>query len=437
MTEEFYSNFDENLQKIFKVVKQTSGTHNINQQKAELWIKSQLTPKRRKAAKNLIECTEYITYDQLFINIENLIIKLYNQIFLDFTEAIIYLFVSRKDSSTYFISILVIYFIKLHNFQEPKIITDFSIENLIKVNSNPIIWIDDVMYSGNQIKLTIEKMYMEIYQKIDFQNIFEKVPKIYIGVIGVNSFSMNSLEFLNKYALRINNKINTDPIFRERYFKNILTKKYPFPFYITAEIIYQTIYEKIGEKDFAEMIYFFSPYNFGFPIVSIYLDWKMADSTSTFMKTLMYGPILPTNLNYDTDFLDNLYACHNDFKTINFGEYIFKIKKMDENYVKKNNFEELNIKWIPFIFNCTNQINFKIPYNWFIISNEISKEIKDEEFITYEQYVKDNDPKTIDEEYQKYIIYFEERNKYLPLVEEIQNPKIRCPVSWYKIDQLK
>lgn len=436
MTEEYYFNFDENLQKIFEIAKQTSGIHTINQQKAKLWIESQLTPKRRKAAKNLIECTEYITYDQLFINIENLVIKLYNQISLDFTETTMYLFVDRKDSSTYFISILVIYFIKLHNFQEPKIITDFSIETLKIVNSNPIVWIDDVMYSGSQIKQTIEKMYMEIYKNSDAENIFKPVPKIYIGVIGANSFSMNSLKLLNKYALRMNNKINTDPFFCDRYFKKSLTKKIPFPFYITAEVIYQTIYEKIGEKDFAEMIYFFSPYNFGFPIVSIYLDWKMADSTSTFMKTLMYGPILPTNLNYETDFLDDLHTSHNDFKTINFGEYIFKVKNMDENYTKKLNYNS-DTTWISFINNCTNKINLKIPYNWFVISNEISNQIKNDEFITYEEYIKDHDLKTVDVEYSKYIIYFEEREKYLPLVEEIQNPKIRCPVSWYKINQLK
>ena len=66
MEESFYLNFNNNLQKIFNISDEISGKHEINLEKSELWISSQLNENRRQAAQVLIDNTYYITFKKPF-----------------------------------------------------------------------------------------------------------------------------------------------------------------------------------------------------------------------------------------------------------------------------------------------------------------------------------------------------------------------------------
>jgi hypothetical protein len=64
----------------------------------------------------------------------------------------------------------------------------------------------------------------------------------------------------------------------------------------------------VGEKRYSYINLFFSPFTFteNHPIVSMYLDHKIADEVSTYMKVLTYGPIVPSSYNYRMLFEDEM-----------------------------------------------------------------------------------------------------------------------------------
>ena len=93
------------------------------------------------------------------------------------------------------------------------------------------------------------------------------------------------------------------------------------PFPIIIERHFPTLEDIVGHNKFLNILYYFSPYNKGFPVIVCYFDHKIADMTSTFLITLMYGPILPKLLKYNDNYL--LKSFGDDFN------YIMELKQND------------------------------------------------------------------------------------------------------------
>lgn len=380
----FYANYDNNIARIFEIRERISGTHYIDKDRAELWIDSQLNESRRLAARLLIDNTYYVTFNQVFEYVRDLIIRIYEDIGTFNPDVCLY--IGSKTKSYYFMSVIAIYFIRSLGYTDPEIINTFS----MKLNK-PLIIIDDMSYTGIQAS----KMFRMI----------KTTNKVYLGLIGASE---------------------TAAIF----LKNIGYELY-------VENIYPHLRNVVGPERFVDISYYFSPFAEGDTCISIYFDHKIADELSTFMKVLMYGPVLPCNLNYyfeDIDLVanggvqstiiepdydssqwtdkDRLIQHESEIARNNeldvMLEYLEQLKEIDN----KCDYSQNNISFIPFIKGCE-QLPFDVeiikymPYSLFMMSNNYLggniKLIRYKKLIRYEQYIRD-----------------------------LENPNIRCPSSWYK-----
>lgn len=137
----FYSNYNRKINEIIRIKDAISGTHEIDIDKANEWVNSQLTMRRKIAAVNLINNTDYITFNQVFEYIKLCVIEVYKNINVNDN---IYIYVKDRTSSFYFFGIIALHFIKLLGYKEP-IAIDVLYPNV------QIMIFDDCSYSGIQM----------------------------------------------------------------------------------------------------------------------------------------------------------------------------------------------------------------------------------------------------------------------------------------------
>ena len=405
----FLKNLKKNYKIIKKISKNISGKHKIDDEKSKIWINSQLCPYRKKYAQILIENTHYITFESLFKHIKSLIIDIYKNI-----KGNTYFYIQSKTDSVYFISITAIHYVKKYYGIIPGIIFDVS-EKTLKNLDGDIIIIDDFIYSGNKLKKQLE----EIYLKSVFINKMN-IPSIHIGVVGMTEESKQFLKFLNVYDKDI------IPLgYNKKGFKKGI--KNPVNFYKSIKI--ESLPKKLGDKGFFNLLYYFAPYNYGNPIISLYFDHKIADSTSTFLRTLIYGPILPSDLKYDSDDLDSLLSIN----TKSDPQYLIEnvIKNDEKNKIKGIE----KIKFVPFIENCNKKLKLKnLEYHWFVMSNDILNEnMKNiDDILSKEEYLKKDNLEYENTNYGTGNYFKDDILKNIDIVKKLQNPN-DSPIVGIKI----
>jgi len=371
--EDYLNVYNANIQNILQQKDLISGTHHLNTEKTNLWINSQLTERRRKAAKNLIDNTHYISFNELFEDIRNAVMQIYSK--LNLNEDI-YMFIGRNNkSSFYFIGMIALYFIKLLNYKIPIFITGFKagVQNIV---------FDDVSYTGGQFEVILS-----------WDSPF--LAHIYFGLSGITEKAKTKLENL-KFLEGIHIQIVNIYVFPQKTFTNLN--------------------EILNKKDYYDVIYYFSPYTNGLTNISLYLDIKIADSVSTFLKILNYGPILPLNLNYDYDLLKSSFIKEENFSTgimseTEFEKYYKDIIKEESDNVILNN----KISYIPFIQNC--EPNFLNKIKEMNISYSILMFIN--QSLQYDPFLYSG---SIKREYRD----------LAHIVKLLNEPNNRCPVSFYK-----
>ena len=321
----FYANYDKLINEILNKRDLLSGTHVIDPIKAELWISSQSTERRQMAARNLLDNTHYISFNQLFELSRKVIIELYKRI----KGKDIYLYVGIDEkSSQYFMSMIFIYFIRLLGYDEPNIISNLH-DNIQYLDGKTVINFDDCCYSGGQSYHTS----MDLYEII-------KSNKIYINYYLVFAVA-------TEYALNILN--NAEDLY---WVKSLYGMKVP---------LLKSNFETFEE--YMDLYYYFSPYTeTGTPPANIYFDHKIASVNSTFSYVLNIGPVLPKYLHYDNlnkkinDYMIEYYDRKNligkdglKFRNDVISQYLSDMKE-DEGY------GDDNIVSIPFIFNYEREI---------------------------------------------------------------------------------
>ena len=253
----FYDCYHSNIKKILKY---ESGNHSLNKTKCNDWINAQKTVFRKLMALKFIESIEYVSYHDLFKLVEITITKMYKKINIDHP---IYLYVGEPNKSFYFISLIALYYIKKLKLKEPtyyitQILKNKS-TNTINVEQSNILIIDDMSYSGSQMN-----GFLKMLKKTNL--------KLIVGLIGINYLSFELLT------------ANTN-----------------------ATIVYGKMFDllidKVGIEYYYYIVYLFSP--FYHPSILLYFDHKIADNTSTFLNTLLYGPVIPQNYVF-IDYFDNL-----------------------------------------------------------------------------------------------------------------------------------
>jgi len=393
--DKFLSDFEEFFPQILEIKSEISGTHPIDQDRANIFINSQLSERRRRAAQNLINNTHYITFDQIFDNIEQVVIKTFGSLNPEFKTV---MYVGDDSSSNYFISLIVLYYIIHHNFTIP-IITDFltypqadffsSYREYKRIDySHPIYYdeqrvyeplkqktnnnfelviFDDITYSGLQMERNVIDAFI-------FNNIY-----IGVAVITDNALfllkKMNSIKAIN-YGILVKN------------LKNQFIEENRFIEYL-------------------DMLFYFNPYVGACPI-SLYSDYKIADQISTFLKELMFGPILPSSLNINGSLLRKSFTGRDGFiKLDTYEKYLKNITNNESPIITVA--EQKNIKFIPFITGCFEYSNIDL--------NELSK-------LDYGIFILDE---TDDIDYDKITTSTES-----DLLVKCYDKLNRCPPAFYK-----
>ena len=456
----FMKCYDENLHKIEEAIQTYSGKHAIDQTIAQEFISSQTSPIRRQAAKDLIDNTTYITLKEIDDIIEKLIIKLYTENASDFNDPNkkIYLVTGNIKKSSYFLSVLAMKYIKKYNYNEPfKFIEKLTYDIFEEIGTtNPIIIIDDVSYSGSQLSEQMNSIYANIVL-IKSPN-SPPPPNIYILLAALNDVSKHVLSYVPREGVL--NKNKTAYI---RY--TDLTKESPFKLLYLNERLYTPLIYKIGLERYLNLLLLFSPFSASnlVPYVSIYLDHKLADSTSTFTTTLLYGQIIPYNVNfnniydkdciilqeklnrYNTTKIDELIRQFNNDNNTTFTiqnitqiwSYIYN--KLIKNEDKKTDHDQDKqylqyLSFKPFINTCNS--NPKLLEN-----------IQDPEIIHFDYFLftipegcLESKGKDCALNYSGIMNYIEDIpddiiNKDIRINNKINS--VRCPESWYKKGQFE
>lgn len=266
--------FPKNLTKIEAAIFQFSGKHYIIPEVAEQFINDQISDVRKQAARDLIENTIYITLQEVSDIVEQLIIKIYTEENLNSYE-FIYFYSGQPEKSFYFMSVLALKYIKKHGFKEPRFISSLTNEIFDKIGTDPLVILDDVSYSGSQLATMLNKIYASRVIKDK-----KETPNIFIMLIALNDFSKKKLSKVSK----------------GRY-SSIAS---PFKLLFLPERLYTPLILALGIERYFYLNILFSPYTSNTPFMSLYLDHKIADEASTYKIALLYGPIVPSNYDYQT-----------------------------------------------------------------------------------------------------------------------------------------
>lgn len=441
----FMRNYEANLEKIQTAILRTSGSHLIDIDSANSFIERQISPVRRQAARDLIENTEYITLEEMSRTIEQLIIRLYEEYHLNESTEPIYFVCGKPEKSNYFITVLGLFYIRKNHFREPLFIDDLNDDILNDIGTNPLIIMDDVAYSGSQLSDQMDKIY---YDRVIEQKLV--TPRIFILVAG-----------LNKISLRRLTRVPSNKLIG-KYFDNYIES--PFTLLYMPDKLYDPLLLKIGIERYSYVNLFFSPYTKGiFPFVSIYLDHKVADAVSTYLKALVYGPIVPANYDYQylygDEHMDNsgFFGFHIDLTPDEKEQLMSKFNEENGTSFKINERDigrELGmymlnkLKTIDNIddeYKELNHLTFSPFINTCKDDPEIISNISDEEIINFNYSLfiatgKDDIPSPSKPKYSynpiEFYTYEIAKNNGIRLRKVLEiNSKIesfRCPKSWYK-----
>jgi hypothetical protein len=281
----FLSDYEYNIDQVFKGIRE-SGIHDIDPDLARAFIENQLSPARRLAAQDLIENTIYIRMDEMATVLEELIIQLYttHDNFSGYTD--IYIVSQLPEKSSYYLSVLALYFIRKNNFREPTRFITYAMftDKLCDIiDNNPVIYIDDMSYSGSQLKNSL-------YRASFLRSSVNKPP------LNMHCLIISASEIAIKNITKVPDRARWEDKTRTTISTSTF-KKSPFNIIIKPERIYPKLINKIGYERYVNLRLFFSPWTTSTPQVSAYLDNKLADEVSTFKKALLYGPIIPETYN--------------------------------------------------------------------------------------------------------------------------------------------
>lgn len=330
--EQFNIDYLNNIDNIITYRDLYSGTHPIDPDRSKEWIEAQLTPNRKRIAKLFIKHTKYFTFNQVFEYLRNAITKFYS--YISVSEPI-YMFIGwEKDSSTYTMSIIALYLIRLMKLREPTVV---AVGDQIPLNGTIVIF-DDCIYSGGQSVLWYKHLYNA----------------------GVRNTVYVCSAVITQLAL--------DRKQRDYYTGWIIDIPITNLIFLSGHIVDILFFDGITVEDYFDMRYYFAPSQDDLsPSAIIYFDHKIADRSSTFQMALLTGPVPPLDIGYgyNNRFVDIIWGelkqyihprDYTNFKNklyLRFDQLMGQEYKLDENVVK----------YIPFIKGCEDKTFPIIPYS--------------------------------------------------------------------------
>jgi len=424
----FLDNYPKNIARIKEALKE-SGKYKINKENVDKFINEQITPIRRQAAKDLIDNTVYIRLQDTMNIVENLIIQIYQK---HPQEKDIYMYCGEKGKSFYFFSCIALYYIKKHGFQIPIFVSNITNELLQKPDT--FIIIDDASYSGSQLAGMIGELFYYTYTN--------GLPSIHLTV---------ALTALNDTSLLRLSRVPTQKSASGRVTTWAQT---PFEILFLPERLYPSLVRKLGFERYFNINLFFNVWLSRNTNMALYLDHKIADSTSTYKNVYVYGPIVPPD--YDITISRDYVLCDLYFREM-YSDAV--VQTLIQDFVQENP-KFLNI--LPNVLVDPVTINTDNKIKSFLHQKAIERDIIDKRYkegIQFYPFIQKcsrstelkriiNDPTVKSSQYlffmfdkgvidiSEYIDLmknsYEETNRIIDLLESH-----RCPNSFYKSGLLK
>lgn len=271
---DFLKNYPQNMVRIREALKE-SGKHEINKVNVEKFINEQLTPIRREAAKDLIKNTHYIRLKDTMNIVEQLVHQIYQRYAAMGEVRKPYIYCGEKNKSFYFFSVLALHYIKKHGYKIPTFLKAMSQEFMHNFDA-PLIIIDDAAYSAAQLAGLLGNLFYYRHKR--------GMPHIDITA---------ALTALNTISLR---KLSLVPTRKSFFMRQEIDMEFaPTPYEIMClpERIYTSLPIEIGIERYFNINLFFNAVLSSDTNIALYLDHKVADSTSTYKNVYVYGPIVP------------------------------------------------------------------------------------------------------------------------------------------------
>jgi len=331
----FLHNYPKNMVRIREALKE-SGKYKINKENVEKFINEQLTPIRREAAKDLIDHTIYIKLKDTMKIVEQLIHQIYQRYTAigEFRKP--YIYCGLPEKSFYFFSVIALHYIKKHGYQIPGFLKEMSGDFMRNFDA-PLIIIDDASYSGAQLAGLLSNLFY--YRHIN------GMPHLHItaALTALNTISLRKLsEVPTKKRLFMRREVDMDFV--------------PTPFEIMClpERIYASLPIELGLERYFNINLFFNAILSSDTNIALYLDHKVADSTSTYKNVYVYGPIVPDT--YDITHSRDYELC----KVCFFPNFTDQVRDdLIRDFIQENP-EFLQVKPNPFPY--TPQIGRAISY---------------------------------------------------------------------------
>lgn len=186
-----------------------------------------------------------------------------------------YIYCGSPNKSFYFFSVIALYYIKKHGYQTPGFLKEMSGDFMRNFNA-PLIIIDDASYSGAQLAGLLGNLFY--YRHIN------GMPHLHITA---------ALTALNTVSLL---KLSQVPTQKSIFMKQEIDMEFvPTPYEIMClpERIYTSLPIALGLERYFNINLFFNAILSSDTNIALYLDHKVADSTSTYKNVYVYGPIVP------------------------------------------------------------------------------------------------------------------------------------------------
>jgi hypothetical protein len=439
----FVSTYPVNIAKIKESLKE-SGKHGFHSD-VNKFIDGQISPIRRQAAKDLIENTKYITLQETFHIIEELIQRVYARI--DTTKEV-FLYCGENKKSFYFFACIAYYFILKHRLKPPIFLKKIAPPVLDRLNVDTLLIVDDASYSGFQLGGFLDGMHY-------YACVLNKRPPINIEVLLVAVNTM-SLQILSRVTL-------------EKSSRGSSLSHGPSPLHINVldAYNYNALVVDIGIERYFYVNLFFNAFLNNNTHIALYLDYKVADSTSTYKNVYLYGTIIPNSYNlsdvsefifgggeipymynnvptqvkdalYEQFIVENpMYVVPHASELVNYKTILWFLMKKAITMDKIDRASTPYMTFVPFIQSCKkskqlkhvlkNELLKRSKYIWMMYDIDVLKDFNEdhENFLTSEldtEFMQENYPTL-----PPLISDREETKEVLRLLESY-----RCPRNFYK-----
>ena len=348
---EFLVHYPKNMVRIREALKE-SGQYKFNKENVEKFITEQLSPIRREAAADLIENTIYIRLEETMDIVEELIHRIYAKFAETGETRQPYMFCGPRSKSFYFFACISLFYIKKHGYQIPHFLKLLT-PNFMEKFDAPLIIVDDAAYSASQLAGMVGEIY---YHR---REIGLRPLDIIIGLTALNTIA---LERLSKV-----------PIEKSRMGINLYYLPTPYDIIYLPERLYPALPLQLGLERYFNLNLFFNACLSSETNVALYLDHKVADSTSTYKNVYVYGPIVPYDYTNDIPLSRDYVIC----KLFSFYNFRHKDKmRLLRRFVQENpNFLQI----MPNALDGFTQTHVN-KINYFLHNKAIERDIIDKRY---------------------------------------------------------